>query len=358
MNELVEAVSKATNIGVTRKDVERVLGALLSEGDFWKAMPYMSVPFNVVAETCKFLSEKDFVWFKGSKVIWREKGNQWLNREKIQPLEPSVCSMCNGKTIDLKKYKNLLAHFKHLALKRPGAIIEYDQGYVTDETTVARVALMAQKGDIQNKDILVLGDDDLLSIAAALTGFPRRVVVVEIDSRLVNFINDVARSEDLPVEAIELDLRKPLPQSLLASFDTFWTDPPETPEALELFVGRGIASLKGSGCTGYFGVTFVESSMYKWREFQKIIISKLGAVITDIIWNFNEYMNWDYLLDSIRNDIEPLTVKPSLNWYRSAQYRIETFEDTPVFNEEATGKEIYIDKEALVYTGKLGKGSD
>lgn len=358
MKDLVKAVSKTTGIEVTRRDIERVLGALLSEGDFWKAMPYVSVPFNVVAETCKYLSEKGLIWFKDSKVIWSEKGNQWLNREKIQSLEPGVCPECNGKTIDIKKYVNLLASFKHIALRRPEAIVDYDQGYVTEETTIARVALLARKGDIQNKSIFILGDDDLLSIAAGLSGFPSQVTVVEIDKRLVNFINDVAKSEDLPIEAIELDLRNPLPKELLKSFDTFWTDPPETPEALELFVGRGIAGLKGPGCAGYFGITYVESSKHKWREFQKVIISRLGAIITDIIWNFNEYVNWDYLLDSIRNDIEPATVKPPLNWYRSAQYRIETLEDTPVFNDEATGKEIYVDKEALVYTGKYGKGSD
>lgn len=351
VQKLLETVAQQTGTVIGENEAKRIIAAFLSTGDFWKAMPYADQPFNVCAEIARYLSEQGYIEFSGTSIAFTDKGKEWLDESGIKPLIISRCSVCHGRSIDLSQFAGLLDKFTRVVEGRPGAVVEYDQGYVTPETKVSRIALLAQKGDIQNKDLLILGDDDLTSIAAALSGMPRRVAVVEIDERIVNFINEVARREGLDIETINLDLREPLPESVLKSFDTFWTDPPETPEALELFIGRGIAGLKGPGCAGYFGLTMVESSKRKWREFQKILTQKLGAVITDMITDFNEYVNWDYLLETIRNDIEPLTVEPPINWYRSTQYRIEVLEDTPLFNDPATGKEIYVDKDALVYTG-------
>lgn len=351
METLLNRIKKATGTVVGLNEIKRVVAAFLSAGDFWKAMPYIDQPFNVAAETAKYLFENGLISFSGSSIEFTDAGRKWLEENEIFPLVISTCSACQGRGIGFDNFKDLLSKFKELVKNRPEAIVDYDQGYVTPETTVARVVLLAQKGDIQGKELLILGDDDLLSIAAALSGYPKRVTVVEIDERIVEFIKETAHREGLDIEVINLDLRNPLPESVLKSFDTFWTDPPETPEALELFIGRGIAGLKGPGCAGYFGITYSESDKFKWRAFQKVLTGKLGAVITDMISNFNEYVNWDYLLDTIRNDIEPLRVNPEINWYRSTQFRIEILEDTPVFNEPATGKEIYVDKDALVYTG-------
>lgn len=352
MQELLLAVQNETGIRVTEQGLRRVIGALLSEGEFWGSLRFANEPFNLVAEICKYLQEKEYIYFSGSRILLTEAGDQWLNQNKIQPIIPSVCKTCQGKAVELTKFTDLLATLKHITLSRPSSIIDYDQGYVTEETTVARVALLAQQGDIQNKDILVLGDDDLLSIAAGLSRLPRRVIVVEIDPRIVDFIDKIAKKQDLPVEARIVDLRNPLPSDLLKSFDTFLTDPPETLKALELFISRGIAGLKGPGCAGYFGVTNVESSKVKWKALEEALILKHKVVITDMIRNFNEYVNWKHLLSSIRNDIDPVKVEPKLNWYRSTQFRIETLEETQTFNESATGDEIYVDNEALVYTGQ------
>lgn len=357
MEKFLERIRKNTGTHVGESDFKRIVAAFLAAKDFWHALPYIDQPFNVAAETAKALFEENLVSFSGSKIEFTEKGLKWTEEAGIQPLIISTCKECSGRGIDFQNFGELLSKFKKVVEGRPEAIVDFDQGYVTPETTVSRVVLLAQKGDIQGKDLLILGDDDLLSIAAALSGLPRRVVVVEIDERIVNFINEVSKKENLNIETINLDLRNPLPEGVLRSFDTFWTDPPETIEALELFISRGIAGLKGAGCAGYFGITYSESDKFKWRKFQNLLTSKLGAVITDMITGFNEYVNWDYLLETIRNDIEPLTVYPDLNWYRSTQYRIEILEDTPVINEPATGKEIYVDKDALVYTG-LEKGKE
>lgn len=84
------------------------------------------------------------------------------------------------------------------AKERPEAIQDFDQGYVTPESTLARVALAWNWGDLEGKEVLVLGDDDLTGLAAALTGLPKRVVVLDADPRIVRFLERAAKAEGLP----------------------------------------------------------------------------------------------------------------------------------------------------------------
>lgn len=179
---------------------------------------------------------------------------------------------------------------------RPPAIQDFDQGSVTPETTVSRVLFLEQNGDLWGKDILVLGaEDDLTGLAIALTRKARRVLVLDIDARLVDFDNRAFRELGIDnAEARVFDLRNPLPKELLGAFDVFVSDPPETLASFRAFIGRGIAALREEGAVGYFGLTLRDASVYKWREFQRLLTGEFGVVITDILQNFNHYMNWDY----------------------------------------------------------------
>ncbi|WJQ05376.1 bis-aminopropyl spermidine synthase family protein [Geobacillus sp. CAMR5420] len=122
---------------------------------------------------------------------------------------------------------------------RPKATPDFDQGYVTPETTVRRLALMAQQGDLMGRDILLLGDDDLTSIAAALSGLPRRICVLDVDERIVRFVRDVAQDQGWDhVHAEVYDVRDELPSHLRGQFDVFFTDPVDTVKGLLLFLSR------------------------------------------------------------------------------------------------------------------------
>jgi hypothetical protein len=348
---IAQKVAERTGIPVHKKDIERIIQSFMTNPDFWYIVYLSSQPFNAVAETIKVMKEEGFVLEdKQGKLFLSEEGKKLADKYSIKPRLDFSCKVCGRKGISLEKLKELLQKFKEIVQTRPPAIIDYDQGYVTPETTISRIALLADRGDIQGKDIIILGDDDLVSIAAALSGLPKRVVILEIDERITNFIKKVSKERNLEIEAVQFDLRKKLPDEFLGKFDTFLTDPPETVEAFEAFVGRGLATLKGGGCTGYFGLTYSESSYPKWNEFQKILVEKFKVVITDIIHDFNEYVNWDYLLPSIRDDLSFVQKKPSFNWYRSSQYRIITLENFLRWNEEMTGEEFYVDKDALTYS--------
>lgn len=228
---------------------------------------------------------------------------------------------------------------------RPEPIREYDQGYITPSSAISRVAFAMENNDIQNKDIIVLGDDDLLSIAIALTGKAKRIKVLEIDDRIVEFIKNVGEKYDLNIDVEKFDLREPLPEELVGSFDTFFCDPTETLAAFRAFVAKGIATLKSPRCAGYFGITRVESSLDKWKKMQKALL-ELGVVITDILPIFSEYENWGFTQETKAWRLSPVKELPKENWYRSWLYRIETLEGFKRLNEKISEEAFYSDEES------------
>lgn len=333
---------------VSRRQLERLLSAYKTSQDFWEVLTLSRLPFNTAVEASKHLWEKGIISFEDGKVFLTEEGNKLCEDNRIYPQERYICPFCEGRGITLKDWEELLEEFLRITEGRPEPLLEYDQGYLTPEATVARVVFAHQKGDVREKDIIILGDDDLLSIAFALSGLPARIVVIELDQRLVDFIEKTNKEKNTNIEVWRRDLRLPLGEELVGKFDTFFTDPVETLQGIEVFLARGIASLKDVGCAGYFGLTAIESSLEKWHDIQKLLIDKFGVTITDILWDFSIYENWGYLLDSIRQDFPPLRHSPTAPWYKSALYRIELPRGFRRLNEEGKG-EIYVDEESLVW---------
>lgn len=350
--DIAAQVTNRTGIKVFPRDVLRVVGALGTTDNFWRVASLVRLPFNAVAEILNSLTEAGVVVVEDGSLRVSPAGHAWVEAARTEAPFVARCRTCGGRGLDLGLFQELLAWLREIGRSRPAPIKEFDQGYVTPESTVARVALLAARGDLADKELLVLGDDDLVSLAAAFTRRPKRVVVLEVDPRLTRFIEEAARAYDLVVEVLEQDIRARWPEHLLHRFDTFLTDPPETLEGLDLFLGRGLASLKGPRCAGYFGLTFTECSLEKWQLLQRRLTGRFGVVITDIIANFNEYVNWDYLLDSVRKDLGFVQVPPAGNWYRSAMYRVEVVESVAGHTDSASNAELYVDREALAYTGR------
>ncbi|MEO2117278.1 MAG: bis-aminopropyl spermidine synthase family protein [Methanocaldococcus sp.] len=348
MERILEKIRAKSEIPVYDKSVESVLSAILTTSDFWKIVDLSEEPLPLVADIIRVLGEEGLVKITNEGIEFTEKGNEFIKNYGVSKKDDSVCECCEGRGVSLKNYKDLLERFKEIVKNRPMPKHEYDQGFVTAECTISRIALMNSRGDLFNKDVLVLGDDDLTSIALMLSNLPRKIVVVDIDDRLINFIKEVAEQLNYKnIEVITLDLRKPLPEKYSRAFDTFITDPPETVYAVKTFIGRGISALKGERRAGYFGITRRESSLDKWREIQRTLINDFNVVITDIIRNFNHYVNWGYEEETRAWKLSPVKKKPEDIWYKSYMFRIETLKDSRGFEEEVdVGDELYNDAES------------
>lgn len=336
---------KGTNIPIFPRDVERVISTLFVTRDFWEVVRYSMVSLPAVAAIINSLKRDGWVDFRGEEIVLTEKGKAEAEKNGIYPYKRYICDRCNGRTITIDAFKEVYDEFLRIQENRPEALHRYDQGYVTPETTLARVAFADMRGDLRNREIIVLGDDDLVGLALALTRLPKRVVVIDIDRRILDFENRVKEEKGLSMlEVKRVDLRDPLPEELLGKFDTFFTDPEETLPGFKAFVHRGIATLKGPGCAGYIGLTHVETSFTKWREIQRFIVGA-GLVITDIINEFNEYVNWPYNRDTRGWELNPVKSDPKGVWYVSALYRIETLDGFERWNEPMA-EDIYEDEES------------
>ncbi len=346
LGEIAKRIEEKHGIPTTARDVTRVLSAALASSDIWRIVDLAGIPVLATCEALEAFAEMGWVQFGPLAVIVTEEGKEAAEKLGIAPAQELRCPHCRGRGLLLAPFRELAQKFHELAQNRPEATQEFDQGYVTEETTVARIALLFARGDLAGKEILVLGDDDLVSLAAALTGLPKKVVALDVDPRIVGFLREVAGERNLKLEALRHDLREPLPKELLRRFDTFVCDPTESFRGYLAFAHRGISALRGPGCAGYLGLTRLEASLSKWRKIELALL-EAGAVITDLFPNFHEYVNWPYIETMRAWSYLPVRRLPGKfePWYRSALIRIELVEEPKVENVRYSG-DIFTDEEA------------
>lgn len=343
LEKLAEQVSNKSKIKVTSKDIERLIGALNKSKNPWDVIDKSDFPVPAVFESIRVLNRTGLVSVSGNGFYLTGDGKNLA--KGLPPLDDISCKTCEGRGIDLEKFTEIKNRFLNIQKRRPAPLRKFDQGYVTPATTLARFALGCERGDIYGKKIFVLGDDDLMSIVLGISRLPKIITVVEIDKRLTDFIQETGLKEGFEVDVRSMDLRRPIPDEYSKKYDTFFTDPPETLNAADAFIGRGIGALRRAGSAGYFGFTRREASLTKWHELQKMLL-KYRIVFTDIIHNFNEYINWGYEEQTRAWRLSPSKVKPKKNWYRSALYRFETLDGFKGNNRDYGTENIYEDHES------------
>ncbi len=122
---------------------------------------------------------------------------------------------------------------------------------VLPETALRRALLIGDAAEVGVKEVLCIGDDDLVSVALAALG--HRVTVFDIDDYLLGFLGQIRTELGLEIRLEEVNLLDPLPAGETARFDVFVTDPMSNRECFELFLSRAFALLKAGG-EGYVAV--------------------------------------------------------------------------------------------------------
>jgi len=348
LEEIARSAEETSGIPAYPRTVLNVLASIRLASDVFWITRYAREAFNLVVAVISGLHERGMISFVDGKIVLTERGKAILEGLGYE-IRQNICNVCKGRRIltDILP-DDVIKEFIKIQEKRPSPVRQYDQGYVTPETTLARVAYMYHRGDLKGREIIMLGDDDLVSIAIGLVGVARRVAVIDIDERLTSFISSVSREYGLDIEVLKLDLREPIPEDIEGKFDVFQTDPLETVPGFRAFVGRGIATLKGPRCAGYFYITLVDSSLDKWRDIQRILVEEFRVVITDVVPEFSEYVNWGYFeeMHGWRILPEKIRVLPRNGWYTSTMFRIETLRGSRGYREEIKdSKELYEDIE-------------
>ena len=189
--------------------------------------------------------------------------------------------------------RSLRRRLKTIADAAPPPAVELDQCHCTLETKMRRVVAVNAADALLGRRILLLGDDDLTSVAIRL--FVERfgsdatiaqLTVLDVDPALVGFIHGELRGAPFPSQTLEHDLREPLPPSLRGAFDTVLTDPPYTIVAARLFLSRAAEAVApGSTLFLSFGSRRPGASFALQQA-----ITDSGFAIRRLDRDFNDYL--------------------------------------------------------------------
>ena len=254
-----------------------------------------------------------------------------LKQRAPETLGVHPCQNCKGRGIDLNKAQELVVKLEELLKERPLTTPKYFQGNIDAESAIAKVCQIDAFDGLAGKQITIVGDDDYLSLALALTGLPERIIVLEIDERITEFIQTCARERGLPIDVHVYNVEDPLPKELVGQSDLFATEPLETVSGFLTFFSRGAATLKPGG-VGYAGLTTLECSRLKWKRIQEEIL-KMGFVLTDVKRRFSHYpMEYPEDEEYVEQIFKALRFKPQPEredtiWYFAHLIRAEAVEE-------------------------------
>ena len=253
----------------------------------------LPVPF--VSAICNELRKRGIVSTQ-RPVQLTARGRDLFGSNSLRlPLE-AACDACSGREIvvppSLEPLARELAAFAEAA---PPPRLEIDQTHCTVETKIRRVLALYEAGALEDRRILLLGDDDLTSLAISLVvqqlgsrATLRGVAVVDVDPALVDFLRRALADAPFPVELVHHDLREPLPDALVGWADTVLTDPPYTSSGASLFLSRAAEATAGRARADIF-LSFGPRKPEETLELQRAI-ADMGFVVRSLIRNFNDYV--------------------------------------------------------------------
>lgn len=239
------------------------------------------------------------------KFLTKENNHYSLSKKGIQIIKKSKPNFfrCNC-NIGFKVPQKILKKAKEYCKLRAVPNVEIDQCPTKPEDLAQRIIFMYENGDINNKQVLCIGDNDLASLLMFELGKPKEVMVIDIDERVLNTIKRIAKRKNWPIKTKKFDIRKfskeTFPKSLENRFDVFETDPPYTEVGFKYYLGLGMAALKRSGVC-YIIAPHMNAENWSNEllyEIEKFLLEH-GFFITDIIPAFQSFLDKYGIISSI-----------------------------------------------------------
>lgn len=171
---------------------------------------------------------------------------------------------------------------------------EFDQFFSTPITSISKANALKDKGMLSGKNIAILGDDDLVSIAIGMMfNDYTSITVLEIDDNLRATLERISNDMGIKdIQFIRYDARNEIPSELFGKFDVVITDPPYTRNGVSLFLNRATSLLKkDSGFDSSYVFLYYGNSFKSPEKTLKVqqVIGKFNYVIEDKIDKFARY---------------------------------------------------------------------
>ena len=297
VDEIVTAVAGAVGLAEGESGIRDILLAVLAAepAAVREVARLAELPVPIVAAACNELRRRGIVDTQRPVRLTP------AGRSAVAAANPAValqvtCPECGGRgAIVPPELASLTTTLQAIADGMPGAKAELDQTHCTVDTKLGRVLVLHQARALAGQRILLLGDDDLISVAiarvAAQTGSAaaiRRLVVVDTDPAILGWIDEQVAATGAAVETVEHDLRQPLPPSLAGVFDVVPTDPPYTVAGAELFLSRAVSALvpePGRHVFFSFGARRPDETVAVQRA-----IAEMGLAVRSLAPGFNTYL--------------------------------------------------------------------
>ncbi|RFS87263.1 putative methyltransferase [Actinomadura spongiicola] len=144
----------------------------------------------------------------------------------------------------LAEYAAVVERMAEVIARAPRGRHVLDHVAATAETVVRRALLLGARFWMADARLLCVGDHDLTSLAVGMIHPGVETVVVDVDERILGYIDERAAELGLDVRTRWADLRLGLPPSAVGFAEVAVTDPPYTPDGVGLFVARGVQGLR------------------------------------------------------------------------------------------------------------------
>ena len=261
--------------------------------------------------------ELEFLVKKNGHYVFSRKGGRFIGKNKFNFFR---CN-CN---IGFKIPKGVLLKAKEYCKLRVVPNVEIDQCPTTPEDLVQRIAFMYENGDLNNKRILCIGDNDFASLLMFEVAKPKEVVVIDIDERVLVIIQKIAKEQKWTIKTKKFDIRKlsqtNYPKYLKERFDVFQTDPPYTEVGFKYYLALGMVALKREGACY---IIAPHMNLESWSdellyETEKFLLEH-GFFITDALPSFQSFIDKYGIISSMiraeRTNLvkDPLSALKQLN---------------------------------------------
>ncbi len=297
VDSAVTEVAAAVGLAEGEAGIRDILAAILAEepAPVREVARLSELPVPIVAAACNELRKRGIVDTQ-RPVRFTAGGRDAVAAATGGVALQSGCTACGGRGVIIPAaLAELTSALQRAADGAPGARSELDQSHCTVATKINRVLRLHEARALAGQRILLLGDDDLISVAiaefAAWMGSPaviRRLTVVDTDADVLDWAGRQVASTGVAAEMVRHDLRRPLPDSLAGRFDVVVTDPPYTVAGAELFLSRAVHALApepGRHVFFSFGARRPDETVAVQQA-----IAAMGLAVRSLSAGFNEYL--------------------------------------------------------------------
>lgn len=196
-------------------------------------------PLHIMKEEPWFfkLGIKLFTFFHPDQAVKRYRESSWHELRTLYSLQMARSKLAMSE-------KNQRSHFQSACGDDPDSR-GFGQLPCTIKSIHARVAAI-NKAISKESPILIIGDDDALSVALAEDGF-KDITVFEIDVNVVNKLNVVfEKFNNIKYKIIEQDVFQPVPEEVKKEFALITFDPWYAIDGFKAFLECGLNASKGS----------------------------------------------------------------------------------------------------------------